>query len=111
MDRAFVVDLGVIPCCDFVPGDGDSMERGISGATAPVYNSTTDATSLRLWCSKSCGPVCGREKGMPVCNIVGHKVCATVAQTVGFFPLYALPLFLSCTGLLYFSFYLPTFYQ
>ena len=44
------------------------------------------------------------------CTIVGRKVWATVAQTVGFFPLCALPLSLSCTGLLYFSFstYLPS---
>ena len=38
-----------------------------------------------------------------------NKTWATVAQTAGFFPLHALPLSLSCTCLVYFSFYLSTY--
>ena len=44
---------------------------------------------------------CGRGLHPGSLSHFCHKVWATVAQTVGFFPLYALPLFLSSTGLLY----------
>ena len=55
-----------------------------------------------------CGPHLGDE-GRDACYTVGQRVRAAVAQTAGFFPLFVLPLSLSCTGLVYFSlFYFST---
>ena len=49
------------------------------------------------------------DEGRDACYTVGQRVRAAVAQTAGFFPLFVLPLSLSCTGLVYFflSTYLP----
>ena len=58
--------------------------------------------------AEGCGLHFGDEGG-DVCYTVGQRVRAAVAQTAGFFPLFVLPLSLSCTGLVYFflSTYLP----
>ena len=46
-----------------------------------------------------------RDEERNVCLTVDQRVWAAVAKTAGFFPLCVLPLSLSRTGLVYFSFF------